>query len=144
VKRPPRDVPEYSAEFLEFCDAYGEDANDGAWRAWCKVCNRTDFPGLNPLLARLDEWQSSDQWRRGYLPALKKYLRDGYWQRRPPKDVPKAQGDVAGAPRPTTVHQLNQQNAKNFAHRMAKRAREAQGFFPECVSNRDEVEAIDV
>lgn len=85
---PPQQPPDFSIEFLQFMEAFGEDPNDGAWSAWGTVCRRRDFPGLNPLLAHLDEWQESEQWAKQggqFRPSASSYLTRGYWQRRPPK-----------------------------------------------------------
>jgi len=78
----PQDPPEYSFEFLQFMEAYGEDPNDGAWASWGRICSRKDFISSS-VMANLADWQDSDQWARGYAPCAKNFLREGYWQRKP-------------------------------------------------------------
>lgn len=73
--------PEYSQEFFEFMDAFGEEPNDGAWSAWCSVCTRTNFTAL--WRERLSLWMDSRQWAEGYAPSAENFLRKGYWQKRP-------------------------------------------------------------
>lgn len=83
--RPPQSPPLYSAEFIEFMDWYGEEPNDGAWAAWCAVCGRQDFK-RSFVQDRLHQWQESRQWARGAQPSAANFLRNGYWQRTPPKE----------------------------------------------------------
>lgn len=112
-KKAPHSAPAYSREFLEFMDAFQEAPNDGAWKAWGSVCSRKDFPGIMPLLDKLDRWQQSGQWQRGFAPSVKTYLRDGYWQREP-------RPEVKQEPRPTTMRQANIQAAQKFAWNLKK------------------------
>lgn len=86
---PPRTVPGYSLEFLQFWEAYPKQVGqDDAWLAWCEVCARLDFPGLSALLAALGQQEEGEDWRRDggrYIPSPAKWLRSGRWKDRPPR-----------------------------------------------------------
>lgn len=85
-------TPPGFAEFIARYPAGRATDRVGTLRQWDASVEPSEVPAV---LAGLETWMASEQFRDGYAPKAEKFLRERHWEQQPP--APKVRTALGGA-----------------------------------------------